>query len=330
MLRNVDTLRIPADPLKGASAGIHVPLCAETPRRLAATEPRDPGLSAPPVARASLLLSLTLFGLVTTGAAQVAPTPQRVASLNLASDEILADILPLTRLVAVTALVDEAGTSNVVGRIPKTIARFPKVDVERLIALKPDLVVVSEYTDADVLRSIRQSGLKVHRMTGLDSLAGFRRALLDLGDVVGEETAATKLATDFDARLGEIERRLQGAARPKLLYWASGFTAGSKTAFDALIGCGGGLNAAALAGISGITPLGAERAYRLDPDWLFIGSHTTTAKEIHEHPLLSRMRAVKAGHVVEMPTELLVALNHHAARSCEFMARSLHKERFAK
>lgn len=28
--------------------------------------------------------------------------------------------------------------------------------------------------------------------------------------------------------------------------------------------------------------------------------------------------------MVEMPTELLVALNHHAVKSCEFMARSLH------
>jgi ABC-type Fe3+-hydroxamate transport system substrate-binding protein len=135
---------------------------------------------------------------------------------------------------------------------------------------------------------------------------------------------------EFEARLKDVDRRIEGAPRPKLLYWASGFTAGSKTAFDALIRCGGGENAAALAGITGITPLGAERAFGLDPDWLFIGSHTTTSKEIHEHPLLSRMRAVKAGHVVEMPTELLVALNHHAAASCEFMAKALHRERFVK
>ena len=283
------------------------------------------------LAGVSFVLWLTLGrGLATTAAAQVAPAPQRVASLNLASDEILADILPLSRLLAVTALVDEAGTSNAVGRIPPSIARFPKVDVERLIALRPDLVVVSEYTDADVLRALRQSGLKVHRMTGLDSLEGFRRALLELGDVVGEKERAATLAADFDARLGDINRRIQGAQRPRLLYWASGFTAGSKTAFGALIRCGGGENSAALAGISGITPLGAERAYGLDPDWLFIGSHTTTSREIHEHPLLSRMRAVKAGHIVEMPTELLVALNHHAAASCEFMAKALHPEKFAR
>lgn len=285
----------------------------------------------PRLAGVSFALWLTLGrGLATTAAAQVAPAPQRVASLNLASDEILADILPLSRLLAVTALVDEAGTSNAVGRIPPSIARFPKVDVERLIALRPDLVVVSEYTDADVLRALRQSGLKVHRMTGLDSLEGFRRALLELGDVVGEKERAATLAADFDARLDDIDRRIQGTQRPRLLYWASGFTAGSKTAFDALIRCGGGENSAALAGISGITPLGAERAYGLDPDWLFIGSHTTTSREIHEHPLLSRMRAVKAGHIVEMPTELLVALNHHAAASCEFMAKALHPEKFAR
>ena len=256
--------------------------------------------------------------------------PQRVASLNLASDEILADILPVARLVGVTALVDEVGTSNVAGRIPKSIARFPKVDIERLIALRPDLVVVSEYTDADVLRALRLSGLKVHRMIGLDSLAGFRQALLDLGRAVGEIEAASRLAAEFDERLHAIEVKLLGAPRPTLLYWASGFTAGAQTAFDALIRCGGGENAAARAGILGITPLGAERAYGLDPDWLFIGSHTTTSREIHEHPLLSMMRAVRAGHIVEMPTELLVALNHHAAASCEFMARTLHQERFSK
>lgn len=272
---------------------------------------------------AGVLSMLTTPAILTAGAA--AP-PQRVASLNLASDEILADILPLSRLVAVTALVDEMGTSNAVGRIPQSIARFPKVDVERLISLKPDLVVVSQYTDADVLRALRQSGLKVHRMTGLDSLRGFRRALVDLGEAVHEEEAALRLATDFDARLAAVERRLRNVPRPRVLYWASGFTAGSQTAFDALISCGGGQNAAALAGISGITPLGAERAYGLDPDWLFIGSHTTTSKEIHEHPLLSRMRAVKAGQVVEMPTALLVALNHHAVKACEFMAHSLHPE----
>ncbi len=276
-----------------------------------------------------MLVLLLSFSVNPTFAAAQTKVPNRVASLNLASDEILADILPLAKLVSVTALIDEPGTSNAVGRIPKNIARFPKVDVERLIALRPDLVVVSEYTDADVLRSLEKSGLRVHRMVGLDSLAGFKRALLALGAAVGESAKAAGLAADFDARLGEIERRLKGAPRPRVLYWASGFTAGSGTAFDALISCGGGSNAAAQSGVTGITNLGVERAYGVDPDWLFVSRDSTTAKDIRSHPLLSIMRSVKAGQVVEMPGERLVALNHHAIKSCEFMARALHKERFA-
>jgi len=134
----------------------------------------------------------------------------------------------------------------------------------------------------------------------------------------------------FDSRLSDIAVRIKGAPQPKVLYWASGFTSGAQTPFDAVITCGGGRNAAALAGINGVVSLGAERAYTLDPDWLLIGSHTTTSKEIREHPLLSRMRAVKENRVVEMPTDLLVALDHHAARACEFMAKALHKERFTK
>ena len=256
--------------------------------------------------------------------------PQRVASLNLASDEILADILPLSRLVATTALVDEDGTSNALGRIPKSIARFPRIDIERLIALKPDLIVVSEYTDADVLRALGNSGLKAHRMAGLDSFEGFKKALLDLGAAVGEPAAARKLVTRFDSRLAAIEAKLQGASRPRVLYWASSFTSGAKTPFDAIIRCGGGENAAALAGMTGITTIGAERAFGLDPDWLLIGQRTTTASEIRTHPLLSKMRAVKSNQVVEMPTDILVALNHHAASACEFMARALHKDRFSK
>ena len=256
--------------------------------------------------------------------------PQRVASLNLASDEILADILPLSRLVAATSLVDEVGTSNAVGRIPKSIARFSRIDVERLIALKPDLIVVSEYTDADVLRALQNSGLKAHRMVGLDSFEGFKKALLDLGAAVGEPEAAAKLVREFNAKLAAIDARIAGAPRPKVLYWASSFTSGAKTPFDAIIRCGGGENAAALAGMTGITTIGAERVHALDPDWFLIGQRTTTATEIRTHPLLSQMRAVKAGHIVEMPTDILVALNHHAGAACDFMARTLHKDRFAK
>jgi iron complex transport system substrate-binding protein len=267
------------------------------------------------------------LALLAWGAPAGADAPRRVASLNLTADEILVEVLPPGRLVAVTRFADEAGTSNVVGRVPATVARFQKADLERLIALAPDLVVVSEYTDADFLRLLERSGLRVHRMSGLDSLPGFRRAILDLGAAVGERAAAERLVARFDATLAQLGRRLQGAPRPRVLYWGDPHTAGRGTAIGSLIECGGAVNVAAEMGISGIVPLGAERAFVADPDVVLVGTGFGGAAALREHPLLSQMRAVRSGHLVELPTELLVALSHHAARACWRLAHAFHPDR---
>ena len=267
--------------------------------------------------------------LATAAAAALAAPPSaptRIASLNLAADEVLVEILPPGRLVAVTRFADEAGTSNVVGRVPPEVARL-RADLERLVALRPDLVVVSEYHDADFLRQLEKSGLRWYRMERLDSLAGFRAGILDLGRVVGADDAAKRLVAVYDARLAALARRLAGTKRPRVLYWANPYTAGAHTAYDAIIECGGGENAGRALGVEGISPIGAERAFMADPDVVLVGSSFESLDALKQHPLLGKLRAVREERVVVMPNELLSTLSHHAARSCWYLASRLHPDR---
>jgi len=266
-------------------------------------------------------------GPVVTVSASSAEIPRRIASLNLTADEILVEIIPVDRLVAATAAADDVGTSNVVGRIPPSVARFRRAEMERLLALSPDLVVVSEYTDADFLRLVERSGMRVHRMGGLDSLRGIRAAILDLGRAVGSEEGAARLAARYDARLAELARRLAGVPRPRVLYWAGGMTAGGGTAIGALIEGGGAANVGRELGLEGIAPIGAERAFVADPDYVLVGEGWKSTEALKAHPLLSQMRAVKQGRIVAMPTELLVTLSHHAADACWWLAGALHPDR---
>jgi iron complex transport system substrate-binding protein len=256
-----------------------------------------------------------------------APAPRRIASLNLTADEVLVEILPIDRLVAVTAASDDAGTSNVVGRVPPSVARFRKADLERLVALAPDLVVVSEYTDPDFLYLLERSGLRYHRMEGLRSLAGNRQAILDLGAAVGARAGAEKLVARYDAVLAELAERLRGVTRPRVMYWASGMTAGGDTAIGALIDSAGARNVGAEIGVVGIGPVGAERAFTADPDVVLIGVWPGARESLVQHPLLSRLRAVREGRIVEMPTELLVTLSQHGADACWYLAWALHPDR---
>lgn len=271
------------------------------------------------------LLAL-VAALAATPAAAATP-PRRVASLNLAADEVLVEILPPDRLVAVTSLVDERGTSNAVGRAPATALRLPRADLERLVALHADLVVVSEYTDADTRRQIERSGLRVHRMQGLATLPGMRQAILDLGAAVGAEEGARRLVARFDAVLAELARRLAGAPRPRLLYWSGAMVAGEGTAIDALVEAAGARNVARDQGWRGIVPVGAEKIYLADPDVVLIGVWPGVRESLDQHPLLSRMRAVREGRVLVMPTELLVALSQHAAEAAWRLGSLLHPDR---
>jgi len=253
--------------------------------------------------------------------------PARVASMNLASDEVLVELLPPARLVSVTRWADEASTSNVAGRAPASAYRFAKTDLEQLVALTPDLVVVSEFTDADFLRLLERSGMKSYRMRGLDSLAGIRAAILDLGSAVGEPEGAQRLVARYDATLAEVAHALSGAPRPRVLYWSGGMTAGSDTAIGAIIEAAGAVNLGRELGVVGVAPPGSERAFVADPDFILVGNWPQAVEALKTDPLIGQTRAVREGHVIVMPDHLLVALSQYTADAVRDLAARLHPDR---
>ena len=269
------------------------------------------------------LASLALAACAGTGEA----APLRVASLNLTADELLVELLPPERLVAVTRWADDPDMSCVAGRVPAAAVRLPRADLERLIALRPDLVVVSEYTDADFLHLLERSGLRHHRLSGLASLAGIRAAIAGLGQAVGREQAAARLVARMNLVLGALGRRLAGVERPRVLYWGDPHTAGAGTSIGALIEAAGAVNVGSALGLRGIVPLSEEQAYTADPDAILVTKGSGARESLLRHPLLSRSRAVREGRIVEMPNRLLVSLSDHAADACWWLAARLHPGR---
>jgi len=279
------------------------------------------------MARLAALAAAALLGGELAWAQAPQPKPQRVASINLSADEVLVEILPPQRLVSVTRWADAPGTSNVVGRVPPAVHRFVKADMEQLVALRPDLVVVSEYTDADFLKQLERSGLRVHRMLGLSTLAGVRGAILDLGRAVGEDDAARRLVAGYDATLAELGRRLAGLRKPRVLYWSGNMTAGADTAIGALIEAAGAVNVGREMGIAGIAPPGAERAFVTHPDAVLVGTWPGSKEALTGHALFSQWAAVREGRIVALRTELLVALSQFTADAAWQLGHLLHPDR---
>lgn len=267
--------------------------------------------------------------LVAAHAAAADKPPARIASLNLAGDEILVELITPDRLVMVTTFADDPEMSNIVGRVPTGIPRVTRAKMERLVELRPELVVVSEFTEADFLHLLTTSKLKYHRVQ-VPSLESVPAAITALGDAVGALGAAADLVALHRRTLGELERRLEGAKRPRVLYWMEPYTAGKSTVMHDVLEAAGAVNLAAELGVTGFAPLPAERAFAADPEWVVIRKEGTARAALLAHPVLSRLAAVKAGRIVEVPGRFLSTLTHHTAAAAELIARGLHPERFPK
>jgi iron complex transport system substrate-binding protein len=169
---------------------------------------------APVPSRVKLAASLLLV-ILTVAAMRVvagaADEPRRIVSLVPATTEMLFVIGAGDRI---------AGVSNY-DRFPPEATRLPKVgglldpDVERLLSLKPDLVIVYD-TQTDLKRQLERAGVPIFRYVhrGLPDITETMRAL---GDRIGMKAAADAAASRIEQQLAAIRARVAGRPRPKTL-----------------------------------------------------------------------------------------------------------------
>jgi iron complex transport system substrate-binding protein len=88
-------------------------------------------------------------------------------------------------------------------------------DLERIISLRPDLVVV-DASQAELIEKIKGAGIRVfpYSLGGLDNLT---RTMRELGKVVGTERQAEAAASAVERRLDAIRKRVANLRRPRTL-----------------------------------------------------------------------------------------------------------------
>jgi iron complex transport system substrate-binding protein len=152
-------------------------------------------------------LAVVLVALVLLGAAQQPAT--RIVSIVPAVTEMLFAIGAGAQVVAVSSY-DE---------YPPAVKSLPRVgalldpDVERILALRPDLVV-SYGSQTDLHGQLERAGIGVfsYRHAGLD---GMFETLGALGMRTGRQREAEQLTRALRARLDAVRARVKGRPRPR-------------------------------------------------------------------------------------------------------------------
>ena len=156
-------------------------------------------------------LSLMPVGLDFSRAAHAQSQPQRIVSLVPSATEMLFAIGAGPRVVGVgnyDRYPPEALTRTKVGGLIDP-------DTERIIALKPDLVVVYA-TQSDLRTQMERAGIPifVYQHSGLPDVT---QTIRTLGARVGSAKESADVASRIDSDISDIMRRVAGRRRPRTL-----------------------------------------------------------------------------------------------------------------
>jgi iron complex transport system substrate-binding protein len=257
--------------------------------------------------------------------------PRRIVSTYLGADEVLAALVATERVVGVSAFVDDPATSNCHDAYPARVRRL-HADPETIVSLAPDLVCVAGFTGSDALRLIIGARLPVVRWSRFDSFADVLTQIRLLGAAVGEEARAETLAGGVEALLADLERRLAGARRVRVLYYdPPSYTMGRGTLLGEILNRAGGENVAEELGMIGPGQIGLETVLALEPEAIIMPNYagnTPTLRALGDDAIWRQVPAVRAGRVHEIPGAWIATVSHHAAQGLARVARELHPEAF--
>lgn len=169
----------------------------------------------------------------------IAPDPQRIVSLAPNLTEILFSLGLGDRVVGVTSYCDFPEAAKTKEKVGDTL----HPSLEKIITLKPDLVVVSTASQLESLtRRLDQLSIPVY-VTNPRSVSEVIASIRDLGEVTGARAPAAQVAGEMESRISAIEERVKDLPRPRVFYVLQTsplITAGRNTFINDLINIAGG------------------------------------------------------------------------------------------
>ena len=253
----------------------------------------------------------------------IAPRPERIVSLAPNLTEILFAVGAGDRVVATTTFCDyppEAASKTRVGDTQRP-------DLERLIALKPDLVVVSTASQLETL-SARLEGLGIATyVSRARDLEGVLASIERIGDLVGERAAGQALVASLRERADRIRAAVSARPAPKVFFVVGSpplITTGRGTFLDDLIRQAGGVSISAneTAEWPQYSP---EAVIGAAPEVIVLPTFSHGVENELPGPL-RQTPAARDGRVVRVDADLVMRPGPRLVDGLEALARAIHPE----
>ena len=264
----------------------------------------------------------------------LAARPARIVSLAPAITEVLFAVGAGPQVVGVTEFCNyppeaQEGREVVGGFTAESMS------VEKIIALKPDLVFAEGAAHAPVAGALQAAGVRVFNFDPKD-FAGIYANILAAGALTGNASQAGQVVADMQARVAKvtaIAASIPEDQRVKVFYevWDEPLmTAGPATFIGQVVEMAGGLNI--FADVQEQYPTISAEAVVARAPQMIVGPSThvdgLTVEKIAGRPGWASLPAVKDGRVAIVDGDIISRGGPRLADALEAVAREIYPERF--
>lgn len=154
-----------------------------------------------------------LFALLLFGFTSLFGYPKRIVSLGPAITEQLYLLGIEDRLVGCTTYCkrpQEAENKEKVGTVIE-------INLEKLVSLKPDLVLATSLTDPRAVNKLKKLGIRVVCFSTSQSFAQLCEQFLELGKITGREAVAESLIEKAKQKVDSLKKKTNSLPKPKVL-----------------------------------------------------------------------------------------------------------------
>lgn len=248
--------------------------------------------------------------------------PKRIVSLTLRSDEILLDLVPPERILALSRLADDEGISNIVDKA-KLVSRRATLSAEQIVEMQPDLVLAAQSQPIELIQILRDARIPVYIHKIPRSVTDVQQVIAEMAAVVDEEENGAHVIDKMNDVLAAIAKKVEkiplNERKTVVRFTVMGGGGGKGSSFDDVCHYAGVRNGAALAGVTANQQLSKEQIIKINPDLFLLPTWDYYGKtdmrqykaEILADPALKNVKAIKEQRLIEVPDRYMLCTSQY-------------------
>lgn len=255
----------------------------------------------------------------------ISKPPQRIISLSSSNTEILFALGLESRVVG----VDQYSNYPPSAKSKPAVGGFADPDLEKIVALEPDLVLGTSIHVKSILPELERRGLTTV-IIDPKNVSGVLDSVRLVAKITGQQKEASAVISGMQAKIDSVQSAVKGAKPVRVFFEISPdlYTAGPGTFVNDVLQMAGGANIAAGAGTDW-PQLSQESLILADPDVILLADQPAdvTPEMVAARPGWSEVSAVKNKRILVINDDLTSRPGPRVVDGLEFVAKALHPDR---